>query len=72
VNPSAPLLRIEVELDLAILEGEHGVVTAHPDILSRVELGPTLPHQDVPCYNLFPRELLDSKSLTWRVLSISG
>ena len=38
-----------LELDLAVNQGKEGEVTAHTDVLSGVDFGATLAHQDVAC-----------------------
>jgi len=61
-----------IELNVAILECEYGVVVAHSDPAPGMELGAELPDDDVPGAHPLPAKSFHAPPLTVRIAAVTG
>ena len=66
-----PPARLFLEGDLAFNQGKQRVILAHPDIVARMNLGAALAHNDVAGKNGFAAELLDAKTATCGIATVT-
>jgi len=61
-----------IELNVAIAECKNGVIVAHSDPASGMELGAELSDDDVPGAHPLPAKAFHATSLTVRVATVTG
>lgn len=61
---------VPIEVDVAVDEGEEGVVFAHTDILAGVPLGAALTNDDVASDDGFAAKFFDAETVTAGVASV--
>ena len=63
---------LDAELNRTCSESEQGIVAAATNVLTRVELGAALTHDDLAGLNLLTTEALDTETLGLGIATVAG